>query len=163
MATDNWIFYRREQSDSLKAACPIGEYRVLSTSAASGFLPSGLELKCDSIVLAASGGADGRAYYLVNGNRWDVKAGKIDQEPLGVAMTGDVNTSGILVHHGGWQDRTTTPPPEFLQGLALSGLGNCYPLPTNPSPESGKIADLPRGQLGAFEAVIQRLRDKFPS
>jgi hypothetical protein len=163
MGTESWIFFNKGQQDRLTELCPVGEFRVLSPADASGFLPPALTSKFDSIVVAASGSSDGNTYYLLNGNRWDVKAGEIDQQPFGIAMTGGAATSGVLVHHGDWVDRSTVPPTSFVQGLSTSGLGACYPLPTNPPTASGPVSSLPRGHAGAFADVVARIVRQFPA
>lgn len=64
--------------------------------------------RSDSIFIMASGTNAGTAYYMLNLNRVDFRAGAVDQQPFGIAFLGDIPApSGVFVQHGNWGGRTS--------------------------------------------------------
>jgi hypothetical protein len=71
---------------------------------------------------------------------------------------------GCIIHHGKWPNRTASPPPEFWQALAASGLGNRYPFSELPLKAACPISELAvQSQHDAFKALDERLKNCFTS
>lgn len=124
-------------------------------------LPPDLVKKCDNILIVASGSNDtALSYYMLNCGRIDEKYNAIDQEPLGLICSGsDAYTSGCLIHHGNWINRTTYLTDEFWECISVSGIGNCYPLAEIPQKKSGSISELKiDSQNQAFDELIVKLK-----
>jgi hypothetical protein len=105
---------------------------------------------------------------MVNGNRVEQPSrrepsGAIDQQPFGIAFTGDSPVvSGCLIQHGNWSGRTTPPPSGFGPHVQASGIGNIYPLLEMPSTPSASIHDLTVGsQQAAFEVLVDQIEQEF--
>lgn len=150
----SWFDISAEVAEAWFDWCPPGEYRYSSPhELPDQILPQALKDKCDSVLVLASGSGNGTAYYMVNLNRADFKAGEIDQMPLGVAFIGQTPIpSGCLIQHGNWINRTTPMPDDFLDYVTASGLGNCYPLQELPNEPRGSIADL---NIDSHEEALQ--------
>jgi len=157
----DWFDISKQQREEWEKLCPANEFRVIKSLDLPKILPKSLTDKFDSVFILASGSYnDTIVYYMANGNRVDYKAGKIDQQPLGLAFVGpDPIPSGSLIQHGDWEDRNTTPPEEFWQYLAESGIGNVYPLTELPEANSGKLSELKvQSQKDAFNNLVAELR-----
>lgn len=148
-----------------EAICPVGEYRVVGRDAIPGFIPSGLRAKADGALIVASGSPSGNMMFMVNIHRVDQKVLAIDQEPFAIVFNGPTAAlSGCIIHHGNWPNRTASPPAEFWQALAASGMGSCYPFSELPLNTAGPISDLViQSQHDAFRVLDGRLRDCFTS
>lgn len=148
-----------------EALCPVGEYRVVGRDAIPSFIPSGLRSKADGALEVASGSPSGTMMLMVNMHRVDQKDRAIDQEPFAIVFNGPTAAlSGCIIHHGNWPNRTASPPPEFWQAMAASGLGNCYPFSELPPNAAGPISEMAvQSQHDAFKALDARLKDCFTS
>jgi len=139
--------------------CPPGEFRAVQPAALSGLLPGGLLARADSVLMVASGTPQGTVVWMANVHRVDHKASGIDQGPFGIVFHGEAPArSGVLVHHGGWVERTTPAPPQFWEALAASGIGNCYPFSGLPTDTAGPISN---PSDATFEAVKSLLAEAF--
>lgn len=100
---------------------------------------------------------------MVNINRIDQTNRAIDQEAFGIAFrSDDTTTSGCLIHHGQWENRTSKPPQRFWDAVAASGIGNCYHIQELPVATSGTLSELCiRSQEGAFQKVVAKLKAIF--
>lgn len=159
----SWFDTTKEERESWESICPPNEYRVVKPGGLPAVVPYGLVDKADSILVVASGTESGNVIYMANMHRVDENDYSIDQEPFGLAfLSDDTTTSGCLIHHGKWDDRTTKPPADFWKHVTASGIGNCYPISELPEADSGKISDLNIGsQEGAFQTVCSKLREAF--
>ena len=121
-----------------------------------------LQGKCDHAIVMVSADVTGASAVLVcNAQRVDLKASAIDQEPFGIAVTGeDAAPAGLFLHHGGWEGRTESKLGEhFWQCVEESGIGNIFPFQDLPSDSSGPLDDLrPTSHGRAFRQVVDRLR-----
>jgi hypothetical protein len=162
----NWSSLSEEKRDTWLSMCPQNSYAVVKPAALGGLMSTGLLAKYDSVVLVSSGVKDSNAVvFMANGQRADKKAGAIDQMPFGFAcFSGDNNSSGVLIQHGNWEGRTTTPPNSFWTCMQNSGLGNCYPLAEVPSNPTGALDSLniKSQTTGAFHTLLQELEKQYP-
>lgn len=147
---------QRSEFESLSSA---SGWRMLRKEEIPAAVPSGLREKVDSgmlIVAAASGSHT--TYVGVNLYRADLKAAEIDHEPLLVAVTeSGASTGGILVHHGDWPGRSFPLPPDFIDHVRESGIGNYFPFALPPGRRSGTLAELPRGDGQAFDTALRAM------
>lgn len=159
----SWFDTTKEDREFWESICPPNEYRIIKPDMLPDVVPCELVDKADSILVVASGTESGNVIYMANLHRVDENDYSIDQEPFGLAFLGnDTTTSGCLIHHGKWDERTTKPPEDFWEYITASGIGNCYPISELPKAKTGKIEDLSIGsQEGAFQAVCSKLRDNF--
>ncbi|MCK4643357.1 hypothetical protein KAU32_06945 [bacterium] len=148
--------------------CPKGTYRILTTAEllTQKILPEDLVKKFNNVLVVASDILEiNTTFYMVNGNRVDQNAGQIDQQPFGFAFVDDLPSfSGILVQHGNWNDRSTPPPNDFWEKIALSGLYVSLPLSEMPISLSGSLSDLGiESQYDAFRDLYSRYHNDIKS
>jgi len=145
----------------LERLCPPGEYRAIEpVSLPAGILSSGLVAKIHSILVMSSGIPNGRIYFMFNLNRIDYN--EMDQMPYGIAFDkSEVLPSGILIQHGSYHNRRTTPiPGDFYNFITASGL---YPLSEMPKSHAGSIAELKiDSQEKAFKTIVSTIQITFP-
>jgi hypothetical protein len=158
-----WFDGSDEDAQEWKDLCPENEFRVVKASQLPKIVPSRLLDKADSALVIASGTASGDVVYMLNINRVDQTDRAIDQEAFGIAFrSDDTTTSGCLIHHGQWENRTSKPPQCFWDVVAASGIGNCYPIPELPVAKSGTLSELCiKSQEGAFQEVVTKLKAMF--
>jgi hypothetical protein len=148
---------------NLKNICPRNEFRKVNPNVLKtlNFLPSDLVSKYDSVLIVSSGSSESEIYYMMNGNRVDIKDKAIDQMPFGIICSGsDALTSGSLIQHGDWSGRTHKPSDQFWNYLSSSGIGNLYPITELPLQNSGSIKDLKiQSQNSAFSDLIKHLKE----
>jgi hypothetical protein len=160
----DWSEMTEDKVKTIRALCPPDEYRVLSPTACTGLFPPTLLVKFDSVLLVGSGiSGTNCVVYMMNGHRLDAKDDSIDQQPLGFACVGDSpTTSGCLIQHGDWNNRSTPIPNEFFDYLRASQLGNCYPITELPAKPSGPLSDLVvRSQREALQTLADELKRSF--
>jgi hypothetical protein len=99
---------------------------------------------------------------MLNGHRVDQPAKAIDQMPFGfIDTSGQAPSSGCLIQHGNWPERTTKPPDQFWTHLNASGLGHCFPISELPQQQSGAISELKiQSQIDAFNTLVSKLNPK---
>ncbi len=158
----NWFDTSQIDREKWNETCQQGNFTVIEPSQLGELMPTFPLVvldKSDSVLILASGGPGGVAYYMANINRVDDKKREIDQHPLGLAFIGDEPLpSGCLVQHGDWPGRSVRPPPEFWNHIQASGLGTCYPVTEIPNKTSGTINDLQiRSQEEAFRVVVTEM------
>jgi hypothetical protein len=163
--TFTWFDTSQEDRSEWQKLCPAGEYRIVSPNSVPAVIPRGLLNKADSVLVVASGSAEGQILYMVNIHRADTRALAIDQEPFGIIFHGNSPASaGCLLHHGNWQDRTTKPPPQFWIALHSSSIGLCLPLVTLPNTPAGPITQLNNpSQHDAFTALVAKMKEGLES
>lgn|SRR6266550_2140948 len=66
--------------------------------------------------------------------------------------------SGVFVHHGTWAGRTRAAPPGFWEEIERSGIGDYFRANPPHGFSSGTLAQLPKGDRGAFDAVVRQIR-----
>jgi hypothetical protein len=158
----NWFNIQNEQRAKWESLCPVGEYRILPSSALSGILHDDLINQFVNVFIMASGTISGNVYYMANGNRLDQKDGAIDQMPFGLGFVGNNPiASGTLIQHGNWDGRTTYPPNEFWLQVESSGFSNYFPSSEIPTEPSGKITNLNiESQEQAFRHIVNALKEQ---
>jgi hypothetical protein len=160
-----WIDTSKEDRKEWEKLCPAGEFRIVSPNSVPATIPKALLNKADSVLVVASGSADGQILYMANIHRVDTPAQAIDQEPFGIVFHGTTPASaGCLLHHGNWQDRTTKPPQAFWTALGSSGIGSYFPIQTLPNTTAGPISQLSNpSQHDAFRALVAMMKDDLGS
>ena len=125
--------------------CPDAWYAVIrQEDIPSAFSPA-LQGKCDHAIVMVSGDVTGTSAVLVcNAQRVDSRASAIDQEPFGIAISGDdAAPSGLFLHHGGWEGRTESKLDQhFWRCVEASGIGDIFPFQELPPDSSGPLDDL---------------------
>jgi len=155
----DWFRVSDRDAAVYRELCPANEFRVIKPAQLPGPLPTDLTNKYDSVVLLASGLSTGGVCYMINGHRVDQPVNAIDQMPFGfIDISGQAPSSGCLIQHGDWPERTSDPPPEFWAHVNASGLGNCYPISQLPTQKSGTTAELKiESQYNAFNKLVGKL------
>jgi hypothetical protein len=158
----NWFPLNNEQISFYRERCPDNEYRVFSVSDDLPGIPSGLKKKCSTIILAASGDANGRVFFMANMIRPDLKDPKgnaLDQMPLGFVLDSQSpKLSGVLVQHGDWDERTTYPAPSAWTDAMSGKYEVLKDLLIMPSSSAGRIQYLNcASQKQAFSVIIKSL------
>ena len=120
--------------------------------------PSAYRAKMDSALAIGVPTSTGGTYLVFSARRIDRPAGAIDIDPFGLIVhsTGP-SASGVYLHHGGWEGRTQLLPP-FWQEVSRSGVGSYYLSQAPGGLREGTLAKLPKGDLGAFNAVVREIR-----
>jgi len=159
----DWLTISEANIQALSGICPPGEFRTLKgQEIPTGILPTSLSNKFDSVFVMASGTPNGNVVYMLNGNRVDQPKGEIDQQPFGIVLKGDGKiSSGVLIQHGDWSERTIKPPAAFWDQVNDSGIGNYYPISIMPNSNSGRLEDLKiSSQQLAFSKLVSALKDQ---
>ena len=155
----NWINLRSEQQDELDRLLSPPGWRLLPGRDLPSVFPDTFRAKIDSALVIATPTSSGGTYLAFSASRVEPKTRAIDIEPFGVIVhsTGP-SPSGVFIHHGTWEGRTTDPPAGFWEEVSRSGIGEYFL--TNPPAglRSGTLAQLPRGHRGAFDAIIREIR-----
>jgi hypothetical protein len=99
--------FSTEQRQRLQRLVPETGWSILSSTELSGILPDRYVAKIDSVIGVSCPTSSGGTCLMLNSLRVDTRTRLIDQDPLGmfVSSTG-VSSSGVLVHHGDWDDRS---------------------------------------------------------
>lgn len=118
-------------------------------------IDNGLVNKCNSFILAASGSTNGMLYSFV-GIRPD-KGGVIDEHPFVYYYDyGDSSKNfGGIIHHGDWEERTTSMESWQMSALSSSGLTASFTYKSIPPGGSGSLNDLKKN------GMIEGLSDQF--
>lgn len=154
-----WFSFSPEQQRRIGELVPEGGWSLLSSTELSGILPERYLAKVDSVIAVSAPTSTGGTCTMFNSLRVDTRTRLVDQDPLGmfVASTG-VTASGVLIHHGDWDDRSWEASSAPWGDVADSGVGK-YFLSNPPTGQcSGSLADLPKGNTGALERVLEALR-----
>jgi len=98
---------------------------------------------------------------MFNNLRVDDRAQLIDQESLGLFLrtTGEGST-GVLIHHGNWDERSWEASSGLWRAFEESGVGKYYLSHPADGRRSGSLEDLPKGNAGALENVLKALRSR---
>ena len=115
-------------------------------------IPAALRAKMPAALLMWDRSPSGFTFLVCNGVRYDAKAGALDQEPFGVAVSSSgAGNAGIFAHHGRWAGRTAELASSVSGLIASSSLWDYYPFSEVPSTASGPFvgssADLSRRSI----------------
>ena len=115
--------------------------------------------KIDSALAIAAPSSTGGTYLVFSAHRVDRPARAIDIDPFGLIVhsTG-ASAWGVYIHHGNWEGRTRLPPPSFWNEVERSGIGAYYLTQPPEALREGTLAQLPKRDLGAFNAVVRHIR-----
>lgn len=145
--------------------CPDNEYRVYELDFDLPGISKGLTDQISNVVIAASGDANGRVFFMANLHRPDPKDPQghaIDQMPFGFVFDNEVPLlSGALIQHGNWDKRTVYPPASAWQDVLAGDYQTFVDLSLVPAASAGSIYDLAGStQEEAFSTLISRLSQK---
>ena len=155
----SWINLSSTQQDELHTFVPAPGWRLVPGRELPSLFPETFRAKIDSAVVIAAPTSTGGTYLVFSANRVDLKARALDIEPFGVIVhsTGPA-PSGAFIHHGTWADRTQYPPEPFWVDVSQSGIAQYFLASPPASRSAGRLAELPKGHAGAFEAIVRELR-----
>jgi hypothetical protein len=155
----SWFNLTEEQSKEFEDVDMQTGWKIIQQNDLPSVLPSDFRKKIDSAVMITAPTSTGGTYLVYNNLRVEQKEKAIDQHPFAIIVhsTGP-SPSGILIHHGKWEGRTTKAPEVFWNYVNESGVGNYFY--TNPPNglSSGTLDELPDGHRDAFEKIINRIR-----
>jgi hypothetical protein len=147
---------QQDELDSL--LCP-PSWRILSARELPSLFPESFRNKIDSALLIAQPTSTGGVYLGLSAHRVDVKDQAVDIEPFGVIVHSTGSSSvGAFVHHGSWEQRTQYPSVDFWEVVTISGIGDYYLANPPTGIREGTLEQLPKGDRGAFDAVILALQ-----
>lgn len=160
----NWSSLTEDKMQYYRDLCPDYEYRVFAPAPGLPGISKGLTDKCSMLMIAASGDATGRVFYMANLLRPDPKDKKgpaVDQMPFGFVFdTGSPLLSGALIQHGNWDGRTTYPPVSAWDQIVNGSYGAYMNLSLIPPASAGSIYDLQgTSHESALSTLIESLKD----
>jgi len=151
-----------ESFTDLQNLCPPNYYRIVYPSELPEPIPYALKEKCSHVVLITSGEVGtSTVWYMANLIRLDKKANAIDQEPfIYIVRDGKFLTSGCLIHHGDWEERTVVLPETVAtvtSALLDDTIRNQLPA------EVGTIGELSpdNPHVRAFEVAVEKMKEIY--
>lgn len=154
-----WFRFPPEQQRRIGELVPGSGWALLSSTELCGILPDEYMAKVDSVIGVSAPTSTGGTCVMFNNLRVDTGARLIDQDPLGMFLTSSgVSSSGVLVHHGDWDDRSWEASSALWRDVEDSGIGGYFLSDPPAGRGSGSLADLPKGTAGALERVLEALR-----
>ena len=161
MAKPNWFSLSDDQQHELDKVALSPGWRILRGAELPSVFSSDFRARIDSAVVVSAPTSTGGTYLAYSANRVDYKDQRIDIEPFGLIVhsTGP-SSSGVFLHHGNWEGRTEPPPAGFWDTVSQSGIGDYFHSNPPQGLREGTLEQLPKGHLGAFDALIREIRDR---
>jgi len=161
----DWSSLNDAQMNVYRDLCPDYEYRVFKYDFELPGVSKGLADKCPLVMIAASGDATGRVFYMANLYRSDAddpKGKAVDQMPFGFVFdTASPLRSGVLIQHGDWDGRTIYPPASAWDDIVNGDYQAYADLTVVPNCTAGSIYDLNvASPQSAFATLIDKLSSK---
>jgi hypothetical protein len=151
--------FSQDQRERLHRVVPEIGWAILSSTELVGILPDSYVKKIDAVIAVSCPTSSGGSCLMLNSLRVDIRTRLIDQDPLGVFVNSTgLSSSGVLVHHGDWDDRSWEASSELWRDVEESGVGKYYLSNPPAGIRSGSLAELPKGTSGALETVLKALR-----
>ncbi len=113
---------------------PNGSYnKMLSNADIISVIPELLKNKITHAVLMIKKKTNTEIFLICNGVRHDIKTKALDDQPFGIIIksTG-CSTSGYIIQHVNWIDRTKNITQEILNVLNSTTLKDYFPLSETP-------------------------------
>jgi len=157
----NWRSLSDEQQIELSRIAPSPGWRLIPGAELPSIFPESFRAKIDSAIIISAPTSTGGTYLVYSANRVDSKDRQVDIEPFGVIVhSSGPGSSGVFLHHGGWEGRSEPPPTEFWDAVAESGIGNYFYSNPPHGIREGTLDQLPRGHRGAFDSVVHEIRER---
>ena len=161
----DWSTLGKEQMQIYRELCPDNEYRVFKMDFELPGVSKGLTEQCPVVLMASSGDANGRVFFMANLHRPDPRDPKgkaIDQMPFGFVFDNESPMlSGALIQHGNWDGRTTYPATSAWCDVVAGVFDKYVDLDVVPLLSAGSIYDLDNAsQHGAFSTLVDGLSAK---
>jgi len=155
----NWLSLSDDQQRELDGIAPSPGWRIIPGAELPTVFPEPFRAKIDSAVVISAPTSTGGTYLVYSANRVDYRDREIDIEPLGLIVhSSGPSSSGVLLHHGGWEGRSGPPPAEFWDVVAESGIGDYFYSNPPDGLSEGTLEQVPKGHRGAFDAVVREIR-----
>jgi superfamily II DNA/RNA helicase len=153
-----------QQDELLRSLPSPGSWRIMPGKDLPSVFSPTFRAKIDSAAVIAEPTSTGGTYLVFSARRVDSPARAIDIEPFGLIVhsTGP-SASGVYIHHGDWEGRTRRPPPGFWEKVSRSGIGGYYLTSPPWGLREGTLAQLPKGDRGAFDAIVREIRARVDS
>jgi len=146
----------RRECESLSGVSKSGWWRI-QKGAIPSFVPQGMRQKLDGGVIVVSGSPSGVTYLMFSAERVD-PPDDLDIQPFGVAVFSSGASTGMaLIHHGGWLDRTTPLPDDFVSVTRSCSTGSYFFARPPEGKTSGSLDELGMGHKLAFERIVSTL------
>ncbi len=152
---------QQNEINNLMNEFPYGTYyKMLSNTEIPSVIPESLRIKMTHAVLMVEKSTSADIFLICNGVRHDIKDNALDDQTFGVIIksTG-CSTSGYIIQHGNWIERTKNITPEILSVLNSTTLKDYFPLIDTPINNFGPLSDLNKtSHKGAFETFVNKLK-----
>ena len=123
MTKPSWLDLSSVQYEELRSVVPSSRWRLISRTELPSVFPRTFRQKIDSAVMVSTPTSTGGLYLAYSANRVDFKARQIDIEPFGLIVhSSGPSVSGVFLHHGDWEGRTTPPPPDFWDTVSANSV-----------------------------------------
>lgn len=158
---ESWITLSPDERADLDRFLSGPGWQVVSQSVLPVVFPGPLRDKVDSALVVNEPTSTGGRYLVVSALRPDPSDDAIDIEPFGLIVhsTG-ASSSGVFLHHGEWEGRSQSAPPDFWQGVQQHGVGDYFLTKPPSGLMTGSLAESPLEHRGAFDAVVGALRNR---
>ena len=155
----NWFSLSDDQQKELDEIVPTSGWRIIRGTDLPTVFADTFRAKVDSAVVVSAPTSTGGTYLAFSANRVDYKDQQIDIEPFGLIVhASGPSSSGVFLHHGDWEGRSESPPLEFWDVVAQSGIGDYFHSNPPQGVREGTLEELPKGHRGAFDALIREIR-----
>jgi len=161
--TPSWYNLSSTQQDELVPLLPTpGTWRVMPGAELPSVFPPTLRTKIASALVIATPTSTGGTYLVFSAHRLDRPRSEIDIQPFALIVhsTGPA-ASGVYVQHGSWDGRTRRPPAAFWDEVSSSGIGSYFLTEPPTGVREGTLAQLPKGDQGAFDAAVRYIRSRI--
>lgn len=155
----SWFTFAPDQQRRIEGLVPQAGWSLISRDGLRGVLPDAYLAKVDSVIGVSAPTSTAGTCLMFNNLRVDTGAYLIDQDPLGFFLSSSgVSSSGVLVHHGDWDDRSWEASTTLWRDVEDSGIGGFFPAHPPEGRDAGSLTELPKGAKGALGRILDALR-----
>ena len=155
----SWFTFVPEQQRRIEGLVPQSGWSLISRDELCGILPNRYLPKVDSVIGVSAPTSTGGTCLMFTNLRVDTGTYLVDQDPLGFFLSSSgVSSSGVLVHHGDWDDRSWGASTALWREVEETGIGGYFAANPPEGRSSGSLMELPKGIGGALERVLDALR-----
>lgn len=157
----SWFRFTPTQQRQIERLIPDLGWSLISRNELEGILPERYVSKVDSVIGLSAPTSTGGTCLMFTNLRVDTGAHVIDQDPLGFFLSSSgVSSTGALVHHGDWDDRSREASTTLWREVEESGIGGYFATSPPEGRRSGSLTELPKCVGGALERVLVTLRSR---